>query len=121
MIICLDPASHDLISDFYGDRAKTRLLEVECEFSDDFLLGHAKRVGLAGENTPEENVRKLIPSVRQDVAYEHGRLKDAGLQNHFRITQWASADENAANLAEFLGIDRESAQKIAETEHLFAD
>ncbi len=48
LIICLDTSSIDLMQDFYSDRSVTRLLEIECEFSDDYLIGHAQRVGLAG-------------------------------------------------------------------------
>ncbi len=52
MIICLDPSNIDLLHDFYADRSRTRLLDIDCSFSDDYLRGHARRIGLAGEATP---------------------------------------------------------------------
>ncbi|MDG2340504.1 MAG: DUF5928 domain-containing protein, partial [Paracoccaceae bacterium] len=57
MIVCIDPGNIELLHDFFSDRSKTALLEVECDFDDDFLLGHALRIGLAGEMTPEDTLR----------------------------------------------------------------
>ncbi|MBL9048503.1 MAG: glycosyl transferase, partial [Tabrizicola sp.] len=53
LILCVDPGSIELIEDFQHDRARLRLLEVTCDFSDDYLIGHARRVGLVGPHTPE--------------------------------------------------------------------
>ena len=47
LLFCIDPANVDLMQDFYNDKAVVRLLEIECDFSDDYLIGHARRVGLA--------------------------------------------------------------------------
>ncbi len=55
LILCIDPANVDLMQDFYSDRSKTRMLEIECDFTDDYLIGHARRVGLAGEATPQRD------------------------------------------------------------------
>ncbi|MFV2002820.1 MAG: DUF5928 domain-containing protein, partial [Paracoccaceae bacterium] len=54
LIFCLDPNNMDLLQDFYTDRSKTSILQIECDFSDDFLLGHARRVGLLGERTAQD-------------------------------------------------------------------
>ena len=48
LVICVDPANLDIIQDFCSDQAKAHVLEIECEYSDDYLIGHARRVGLAG-------------------------------------------------------------------------
>src|SRR6056297_1394245 len=56
MVVCMDPGNLDLLEDFCRDRATTRLLEVDCAFSDDYLIGHAMRVGLAGDRTPRETL-----------------------------------------------------------------
>ena len=42
LIFCIDPASTELMQDFYNDRAKVRLLEIDCDFTDDYLVGHAR-------------------------------------------------------------------------------
>ena len=67
LIICLDTASIDLMQDFFADRSTTRLLEMECVFTDEYLAGHARRVGLAGEQTGPETLAGLLPTIRYDV------------------------------------------------------
>ena len=121
LVICLDPSAVDLMQDFYADRCVTRLLEIECNFSDDYLIGHARRVGLAGERTPQETIDRLLPTIRYDVKFESDRLRDANFANLYRIRESASADENAAPLAAFLGIAPATAREIAATGHLYLD
>ncbi|MCX8508520.1 MAG: DUF5928 domain-containing protein [Rhodobacteraceae bacterium] len=121
MVICLDTADFDLIRDFYADKAQVRLLEVGCDFTDDYLIGHARRVGLAGPATSEAAMAGLLPTVRFDVGFESDRIRDAGLANLFHLRQSASLEENAVALARFLAISPEMAREIAATDHLFAD
>ena len=121
LLICLDPSNIDLMQDFFSDRSKTKLLEVECQFSDEYLIGHAMRVGLAGEQAPDETLRQLLPTIRYDVIFESDRIRDADFPAHYRIRETASADENTLPLAQFLSIPEDKARAIAATEHLFAD
>ena len=121
LIICLDTANLDLMQDFFNDRSTTRLLELECEFTDDYLTGHAKRVGLAGEQTAPETVQQLLPTIRYDVVYESDRIRDAGFENHLRVRELASPDENTPPIAEFLSVGDDVARGIAQTPYLFAD
>ncbi|SLN55898.1 DUF5928 domain-containing protein [Pseudooctadecabacter jejudonensis] len=121
LIICLDTASLDLMQDFFSDRSTTRLLEIECEFTDEYLIGHAKRVGLAGEQTADETMQQLLPTIRYDVVYESDRIGDAGFEHHLRIREAASPDENVPPLAEFLSVPEDVARNLAQTPYLFAD
>lgn len=121
LVICMDPSRVDLMQDFVADRSKTRILEIDSTFSDDYLLGHAKRVGLAGENTPQESIDRLLPTIRSDVALESDRLRDAGFDDYSRICEVDSAEENATPLARFLSISEERAAEIAGMEHLYSD
>ena len=121
LLICLDTAMLDLIQDFYDDRAKTRLLHVECGFSDEYLLGHSIRIGLAGQKTGKDTLNRLLPTIRNDVYHEADRLHDADFPHSFRVRETASEDENAIALAGFLEIAPETAQKIAQTNHFFSD
>ena len=98
-----------------------RLLEIDCAFTDDYLAGHARRVGLAGPQTPVAAMQKLLPTIRYDVKFESDRLRDLDLAGHFRIRQGASAEENAEALAAFLDIPTETAREIAATDYLFVD
>ncbi|MGB1234541.1 MAG: DUF5928 domain-containing protein [Planktomarina sp.] len=121
MLVCVDSSNHELISDFYRDRSTTKLLEIKCNFEDDYLVGHAKRIGLAGDSTPDEVIERLLPTVRQDVQHEHNLLRDSEFPNHFRIQESQSAEENATQIAEFFDIDMDRARWIASNNNLFAD
>jgi len=121
MLVCLDPNNMDLLRDFYADRSRTKLLEIECEFTDEYLLGHAKRVGLAGERTPPETIARLLPTIRADVLHESDTIRDAEFEDFHRIRQAAPPEVNAGPLSRFLDIPRETALSIAQTDHLFAD
>lgn len=121
LILCIDPANTDLMQDFYNDKAKVRLLEIECEFTDDYLIGHARRVGLAGDRTPQEVIDRLLPTIRYDVKFESDGIRDAGFSGFSRIRQAATVDENTVPLAEFLDIPVAKAREIAATEYLFVD
>ena len=121
LIICLDPGNVDLMRDFYSDRSQTRMLEVQCHFSDDYLIGHARRVGLAGDMTPQEVMTRLLPTIRGDVTFESDQIREAGFPSVWRLREWATIDDNAAALAQFLDIPQERAREIASSDHLFVD
>lgn len=121
MVVCLDSDGIELIRDFYSDRSGTRLLEIECDFSDDFLDGHAKRVGLAGDQTPTDALERLRPTIRSDINHEYDAIRDANFDNYERIAESKSPEENAAPIARFLKISDEDALKIAQADHLFYD
>lgn len=121
LVICLDTSSLDLMADFYTDRATVRLLEIECSFDEDYLVGHAKRVGLAGAQTNTETLSRLIPTIRHDMVYERDVIRDANFANASRIRETASDHENAAALGQFLSVSPQVAQTLAETPYLFAD
>ncbi|EAQ01652.1 epsK domain protein [Pseudooceanicola batsensis HTCC2597] len=121
MVICLDPASLDLLQDFCSDRAVTTLLEVDCDYDDAYLAGHARRTGLASDRTPPEALERLFPTVRNAIAMEADRIRDAGFANHHRIRQSATAARNAGELSRFLAVSPDVAQDLAETPNLFDD
>ncbi|MCB1400604.1 MAG: glycosyl transferase, partial [Rhodobacteraceae bacterium] len=121
LLICLDPAAFDLMQDFVSDKAVTRILEVECSFSDDYLLGHARRVGLAGDRTPQEVIDRLLPTIRYDLRFESDRMRDARFPVFLQMRETESPESNAVALAQFLEIGQENAEQIARTDHLFAD
>jgi hypothetical protein len=104
LILCIDPANVDLMRDFASDRSNVKLLEVECDFTDDYLIGHARRVGLAGDKTPRDVIDRLLPTIRYDVKFESDRIWDADFSGLYRIREAASPAENAVALAQFLDI-----------------
>ena len=121
LIICLDPNNVELMRDFMSDQSTARILELQCSFSDEYLIGHAQRVGLAHEGTPDGVVEHLLPTLRHEFDYEAVRIREAGFASHWRVRQDRSTEENAAAIAEFFGCDADAAREIAETPYLFDD
>lgn len=121
LVMCIDPANVDLMQDFAADKARTRFLEIDCVLTDDYLVGHARRIGLAGEHTPREVLDRLLPTIRYDVKFESDRLRDADFAGMHRIREGASVDENAGALEGFLGVPADRARRVAETPYLFVD
>ena len=121
MVICMDPGNLDLVRDFYADRSLTRLLEVECSFTDDYLKGHAQRVGVAGPETPEATLEGILPTLRNDVIYESDRLRDENFPEFYRMRERGETDDNAEALAKFFTLPPDKAEAIAGTGYLFAD
>ncbi|MVO15366.1 DUF5928 domain-containing protein [Parasedimentitalea huanghaiensis] len=121
LIVCMDPSNLDLMHDFFSDRSMTRLLRIECDFTDDYLIGHARRIGLAGDRTSQLTLERLLPTIRNDINHEADRIRDAGFSRHFRIRQSDSTETNATKLVEFLSLPYETALKLAQTRQLFDD
>jgi hypothetical protein len=121
LIVCMDSGNLDLLQDFCGDRSTTKLLEIQTQFSDDYLVGHAMRVGLAGEQTLNETLESLLPTIRADIVFESDRIRDAEFENHNIMREGDNADQHASVIARFLDVDHDKAREIAQTDHLFAD
>jgi uncharacterized protein DUF5928/core-2/I-Branching enzyme len=121
LVICLDPNNMDLLHDFYSDRCTTKVLEIECDYDDDYLIGHAKRSGLAGENTTQETLMRLVPTIRQEFEFESDAIRDAEFPNFYQIKEQNGDDENTGPIAGFLNVPADLAGDIARTEHLFAE
>ena len=73
---CIDPSQFEVIEDFASDSVKLKILEVECDFDDQYLLGHAMRVDLLAEGTEMKDASTLIGTIRNDLNAESERLKD---------------------------------------------
>ena len=121
LIVCMDPSNLDLMHDFFSDRSVTRMLEIECQFSDEYLTGHARRVGLAGDQTSDATLERLLPTIRNDMVYEADRIRDAGFARYGRMRETDPPDKNAEKISEFLSIPHDRALEIARTDYLFAD
>jgi hypothetical protein len=121
LIVCMDPGNLDLLQDFASDRSVTRLLEIQCDFSEEYMIGHAMRVGLAGEQTSADTLERLLPTIRNDMNFESDALRDAEFEHLNRMRESASVDDNANELAKFLTIPHDKGREIAEADYLFYD
>ena len=121
LMICLDPANIELMHDFMSDRANARILELQCVFDDQYLVGHARRVGLATMDTPDDVIARMLPTLRHEFADESIRIREAEFQRHWRMRQDRGGSDNAAVLADFFRADPDAGRDLADTPHLFAD
>ncbi|AGT08208.1 DUF5928 domain-containing protein [Paracoccus aminophilus] len=121
LVLCLDSSALSLIEDFVADKADTRVLLIETNFDDDYLRGHIGRVGLAGGSADPELIERLLPMVRRDLEHEADRLRDMEFERFHVISPLAKPEDNAAELARFLGISAECAAGLAATPDLFID
>ncbi len=121
MVICVDPMNLALLDDFCSDRSKTRILEIECDFNDDYLVGHATRVGLIGDHTPVETIVRLLPSIRNDLRYESDILRDREFENHYRVVQNGVRIKNIEQIAGFADLEPSVAEAIIDQDWIYAD
>lgn len=121
LIVCMDPANRDLLTDFAEDRSTTRILEIECQFTDDYLIGHAMRVGLAGDQTSQETLDRLLPTIRGDMVHESDRIREAGFEHLTLLRETVEPEVNAEALGGFLSIPADKARQIVGDGGLFAD
>ena len=119
LAIGVDPADMDLIRDLAADPAQVRFLDVGCRFTDAYLEGHARRVGLLSDHAGAEELATLLPVVRHDVVYERARLRQ--VRPLWHLDEGAPLADNARALADYLAIPFEKAQAIAATAPLFDD
>ncbi|MCT4682294.1 MAG: beta-1,6-N-acetylglucosaminyltransferase [Roseicyclus sp.] len=121
LLVCIDPANIELMRDFMSDRSNARILELQCIFDDQYLIGHAHRVGLATSDTPDEVIGRMLPTLRHEFADESVRIRDAEFPRHWRIRQDRSTADNAQVLADFFGTGQDAAHALAQTPFLFDD
>ena len=121
LLICLDPSNIELFRDFHSDRSKTRVLEVECAFTDAYLVGHARRVGLLGADSTPETEAAILPTIRNDIALEADRLRDEKFPEHQRYREDATREENIDALTAFLSVSKDQAARVVDNHYVFAE
>ncbi len=121
LVLCLDPANLDAIQDFCSDQADTRILEIDCNYSDAYLKGHAHRVGLAGQNSSDDTLGRLLPTLRNALAFESEQIRGTQNSGLFYLRESANRAENEAVIAKFLDLEPSQAHAVMQLDYLFAD
>ncbi|WP_114966736.1 DUF5928 domain-containing protein [Alkalilacustris brevis] len=112
LLICLDPGSFDLFEDFSADRAHCNILHLETRPDEAFLAGHARRLGLIGENSAPDMLQQLLPALRNDLRHEEERLREAGFAHFRTLGPGTSARAATVTLADYLGITQKAAAAL---------
>ncbi len=121
MAICLDPSNLDAIRDFASDGCKLRVLELICDLSDDWLSGHAERVGLGTARDQGDLRGNVMTTLRQNIADEQKDIRDLSLSTHIRVHQGEEPGRMARPMADAFGISVDDGAALARTPHLFED
>jgi len=121
LTICLDPANLDAIKDFASDGCRLRVLELICGLSDDWLSGHAERVGLGTAEDQGDLRENLMITLRQNILDEQNDIRDLGLPVHVRVGDDFEVGKMARPFAEAFGITIDGGAALARTPHLFED
>lgn len=121
LAICLDPANIGAIQDLAQDGCNLRVLELVCELSDDWLSGHAARVGLGSSEDQGDLRTGLMATMRQNIEDEQSDIRDLDLPTHIRVFDSDDAGRLARPLAEAFGISIDGGAALARTPHLFED
>ncbi len=115
LTICLDPGNLDTIAEFAGDRCQMRVLDVQCSFDDDYLAGHAQRIGLADSNISTEMRGSLTSALHNNIRADQDSLQEMGLPALYMINETATDEANGVALASFMKISTPRAEKIAQS------
>jgi hypothetical protein len=121
LAICLDTSNLELILDCAQDGVEVRVLDIDLDYDDTYLEGHAHRVGLAGAGTHPDTMATLLSAIRRQFRLESDRLASIPGVAVERIAQCSGVTANTAVIARFLSLPQDQARQIAETPHLFAD
>lgn len=121
LAICLDPSNVDAVEDFARDGCDLRVLEIDCDISDDWLSGHAERVGLGSPADQGDLRESVMRALRQNIDDEQTTIRDFKLTHHYRIAQSMEPGRMARPIADAFAISVDAGAKLARTQHLFED
>lgn len=113
LTICMDSGNLETLADFAQDRCELRVLNVNCVFDDDYLNGHAQRIGLSDHGSDIAENGPLISTLRSNIRSDTEQLHEMGLPELYVISQTTRDETNAVALAAFLKIPQHRAEKIA--------
>ncbi len=121
LTICLDPARIDVARELAAGPGDVRFLDLRCRFTDDYLAGHARRIGLIGPQTQAATVAGLLPTLKRAIADEADRLATADLPGYRLLREGDPATDAAQALARTWDLPYDRAAAIAGDPAMFAD
>ena len=113
LVMCIDPVSIDTLEDLCTDNCTVKLMEIGCDFDDEYLAGHAQRMGLAIDTLSAEMRHDLLRTLRSNIHDESNALHALGFQVFERVQETSSAEEITAALQRLTYIDQDTANEVA--------
>ena len=124
LAICVDPSSAtDLVAACAGDPGRVQVVEIATDWTDAWLSGHARRMGLVSETTPAAAQATVLPFLRRTLEAERTALARVAGPGLARLHPQDDVDTRADALARALRTvaPPEAARRIAETPGLLDD
>jgi hypothetical protein len=121
MTICVDPSNFDAIKDFASDGCILRVLELNCDLSDNWLSGHAERIGLGKAEVQGDLRDSLMITLRQNIEDERKDLRDLNLPVHITVGDGDEPSRLARPFSDAFDISVDQGAALARTPHIFED
>ncbi|MFS4438130.1 DUF5928 domain-containing protein [Paracoccaceae bacterium GXU_MW_L88] len=121
LLLGIDSSADHILRDLKQGGAAIRVLEIDCEISDEYLRGHAQRVGLGGAEHGAQMQQTILGALRRDFTIEQERLRATDPANTTLLTQGGNWGQNRAAMMKFLDIDIPAAERLLHTPNLFDD
>ncbi|WP_316013326.1 DUF5928 domain-containing protein [Roseobacter sp. HKCCA0434] len=119
LMICVDPNNSDALRDLQGDQCILRVLEIATEIDDEYLLGHAHRVGLLPPEAGLAEAGPLLRTLDRQWRDDSDALRDLGLAHFYAIGPRDDEDVVAERIARFLDIPTDRARKLVRDDLIF--
>jgi hypothetical protein len=121
LAVCVDPGSIDIIRQICDTSGDVRVLVIESNFSDEYLLGHAQRIGLVDGRSPPAVWHALLPGLREELAFEIESLQRATSARFNRLPPATLTLARVAMISRVFDLPESAAHAIAERLHRFED
>ena len=121
LAVCVDPGSIDTIRQICETSGDVRVLAIESNFSDDYLLGHARRIGLVDERSPPAVWAALLPGLREELSFEIESLQRATGARFSRLPPAPLVLARVAMISRVFDLPESAARAIAESLQQFED
>lgn len=120
LVFCIDPCRLPFLEALRDTLPGLSILELQCQFSDQDLSGHAQRIGLlsADMNPADFN---LWPMLRYEIEEEASRIRNARLPRHFCLKEGAPEENLIHTIAECLQLPHQKVQTLVQRPGLFQD
>ena len=117
--ICLDPANVAAIDDLAGDGCHFRVLFVDCRTDNEWIEGHAVRIGLGSRAEAGALHGQLMAALQRTIQDEAEALRSRRLPQYGEIVEGQTPGQMARAIAQALDISVDEGSRLARIDNLF--
>ena len=113
LAFCVDSSGTDILRDLAADGCRMRVLEIGCEFSDAYLIGHADRVGINPLGLARDTQADILATLRSNIEQESDDIRSMRLEHYALIDEFGSLEDISRALVQVFGFDADTALSAA--------